>query len=78
MADRITIRVSQDVADALDRFIAEGVLPAKSKQDAFRHIVADWLTTQGYLPSWREQEQEQDAVQPIPRQAAMPPSLNLR
>lgn len=65
MADRITIRVTQDVVEALDRFIAAGVVPVRTKQDAFRHIVDDWLTTKGYLSSRRERQQE--VVQPIPR-----------
>ena len=49
MTDRITIRIEQDVASALERFIADGAVPLRSKQDAFRHIVRHWLAGQGYL-----------------------------
>ena len=50
MTDRITIRVGADLAQALDRFIASGIQPFRSRQDAFRHIVCMWLTREGYLP----------------------------
>ncbi|ODT13983.1 MAG: hypothetical protein ABS35_36225 [Kaistia sp. SCN 65-12] len=50
MTDRITIRVGADLAEALDRFIATGIQPFRSRQDAFRHIVNTWLTREGYLP----------------------------
>jgi len=48
MADRVTIRISQDLSAALDRFIAAGVVPVRSKQEAFRHIVTAWLDSEGY------------------------------
>jgi hypothetical protein len=49
MIDRVTIRVTADVAAALELFIADELLPKQSKQDAYRHIVRDWLTDHGYL-----------------------------
>ncbi len=50
MTDRVTIRISADLAGALDRYIAADVTPFRSRQDAFRHIVGIWLTNQGYMP----------------------------
>lgn len=49
MTDRVTIRVDPDLAKALDRFMAGDALPFRSRQDAFRHIVRTWLTTEGYM-----------------------------
>ena len=49
MIDRVTIRVTADVAAALELFIADELLPTHSKQDAYRHIVRDWLADHGYL-----------------------------
>lgn len=51
MTDRITIRISTDLAEALDRFIAADVAPFRSRQDAFRHIVGIWLINEGYMPN---------------------------
>jgi hypothetical protein len=50
MTDRVTIRISQDLSEALDRFIEAGVAPVRSRQDAFRHIVTAWLDSAGYAP----------------------------
>jgi hypothetical protein len=50
MTDRVTIRISADLAEALDRFMASDVAVVRSRQDAFRHIVGIWLTDQGYMP----------------------------
>jgi hypothetical protein len=47
--NRITIRIESDVDEALKRVISSELTTAKSKQDAFRHIVRDWLTLKGYL-----------------------------
>lgn len=58
MNDRITIRLDPDMVEALQRFLAEGEVDCRSRQDAFRYIVRDWLTEAGYLE------------QPPPRQAA--------
>lgn len=46
---RITVRVDADVYDAFERFIAESGMTNRSKQDAYRHVVRDWLGTHGYL-----------------------------
>ena len=50
MNDRITIRISADVKEALERLHREQVIPMRSRQDAFRHIIEDWLMDRGYLP----------------------------
>ena len=50
MTDRVTIRISQELSDALARFIEAGAVPVRSRQDAFRHIVTTWLASQGYVP----------------------------
>ncbi|HEV2515389.1 MAG TPA: hypothetical protein VGV07_09085 [Devosia sp.] len=50
MTERVTIRISADLAEALDRFIAADVAPFRSRQDAFRHIVGIWLINEGYMP----------------------------
>lgn len=50
MADKVTIRISADLAEALDRFIAADLAPFRSRQDAFRHIVSIWLANEGYMP----------------------------
>lgn len=50
MTDRVTIRISQELAESLDRFIAAGVVPVRSRQEAFRHIVTTWLASEGYAP----------------------------
>jgi metal-responsive CopG/Arc/MetJ family transcriptional regulator len=51
MTDRVTIRISQELSEALDRFIEAEVVPVRSRQDAFRHIVTTWLASEGYAPS---------------------------
>lgn len=49
MDKRLTVRVDSELAAAVDRFIADNVIPATSKQDAVRHIMRDWLSAKGYL-----------------------------
>ena len=49
MNDRVTIRVSAEIIAALDHLIATGRIPARSRQDAFRHIVEEWLATKGHV-----------------------------
>jgi hypothetical protein len=49
MADRVTILVSADLAEALDRFMAADAQQSHSRQDAFRHIVCTRLTREGYM-----------------------------
>lgn len=41
MNERITIRVTADMKEALERFHQEQVTPMRSRQDAFRHIIED-------------------------------------
>ena len=64
MTDKITIRISPDIAAALDRFIADGTVPVRSKQDVFRHMVRQWRADQGYLRP--QGAQEQGLSQPAP------------
>jgi hypothetical protein len=52
--DRITVRVDADVFEAFERFIAQSGVPTRSKQDAYRHVVRDWLGTHGYLKDGAE------------------------
>lgn len=49
MDKRVTVRVDSELAAAVDRFIADHVIPTTSKQDAVRHIMRDWLSAKGYL-----------------------------
>lgn len=49
MADRITIRITPEIGEALDRFRAEQFQSKMSRQEAFRQITNDWLMSQGYL-----------------------------
>lgn len=51
MADRVTIRIDAELTDGLERFMAASALPLRSRQDAFRHIVCRWLTSEGYIPA---------------------------
>lgn len=46
---RITVRVDKDVYEAFERFMAESGMSKGSKQEAYRHVVRDWLGTHGYL-----------------------------
>ncbi|MHA6692899.1 ribbon-helix-helix domain-containing protein [Devosia sp. A449] len=49
MNERITIRMEPDLAEGLERFIRDELIDCRSRQDAFRHIVRDWLGARGYL-----------------------------
>ena len=62
MNDRITIRISADVKEALERLHREQVIPMRSRQDAFRHIIEDWLMDRGYLPKPPGQEDPRAAT----------------
>ena len=50
MNERITIRLTDKISGALERLLQDKVTPMKSRQDAFRYIVEDWLVERGYLP----------------------------
>lgn len=67
MTDRVTIRISADLADALDRFIAADGAPFRSRQDAFRHIVATWLTDEGHMPDANAASPIGASLLPAPR-----------
>lgn len=47
--DRITIRLSPDVAEALNRYLADEGGKVRTRQDAFRYITREWLVHNGYL-----------------------------
>lgn len=49
MSDKITIRISPELADAFDDFIKSHPDPMKSRQEGMRYILRDWLIGQGYL-----------------------------
>jgi hypothetical protein len=50
MNERITIRLTDEVNEALEQLRQDKQLPMQSRQDAFRYIVEAWLTERGYLP----------------------------
>ncbi len=56
MEERITIRVTADMKEALERFHRHQTTPLRSRQDGFRHIIVDWLARQCYLPISTEQQ----------------------
>nr|WP_295466822.1 hypothetical protein [Mesorhizobium sp.] len=76
MDKRLTVRVDSELAAAVDRFIADDVIPTTSKQDAVRHIMHDWLSAKGYLgdaqrideihPSQSPNTQEEPCPQTVP------------
>lgn len=49
MNERITIRVTAEMRKALERFHQDQVVPLRSRQDAFRFIIEDWLIGHHYL-----------------------------
>lgn len=49
MQDRISIRIDNEVAEALDKFVSGQTVAFKSRQDAYRLIVQDWLIARRYL-----------------------------
>jgi hypothetical protein len=67
LTDRVTIRISADLAEALDRFIAAKDAPFRSRQDAFRHIVGIWLINQGYMPDSDAAAPPEAALLAVPR-----------
>lgn len=47
---RVTVRIDAPLAEALGAFMASGVAPMVSRQDAVRFIMRDWLSARGYAP----------------------------
>ncbi|KFL29770.1 hypothetical protein JP75_19450 [Devosia riboflavina] len=45
---RVTVRIDAPLAEALGAFMASGVAPMVSRQDAVRFIMRDWLSSRGY------------------------------
>jgi hypothetical protein len=48
---RVTVRIDAPLAEALGAFMASGVAPTVSRQDAVRFIMRDWLAARGYASS---------------------------
>jgi hypothetical protein len=68
MSERITIRVTADMKAALERFHQEQMTPMRSRQDAFRHIIEDWLIEHGYhQPRSLDQEGVRPTLELVPR-----------
>ena len=51
MQDKITIRVPTELAQGFDAFIKANPQANKTRQEAMRFILRDWLLAQGYLGS---------------------------
>lgn len=49
MRDKITFRITPDLAEAFERFMDETEDRPCTAQEAFRLILRDWLTGRGYL-----------------------------
>ena len=49
MKERITVRVADDIKQALERFHQQQLIPLGTRQDVYRYIVEDWLRAHGYL-----------------------------
>lgn len=47
--DRITIPLTRDIVEALKRFADDEGDKVRTRQDAFRYIVREWLVANGYL-----------------------------
>lgn len=47
--DRITIPLTPDIVEALNRFTSDEASKGRTRQDAFRYIVREWLVRNGYL-----------------------------
>ena len=69
---RVTVRVDKELAEALDCFIADHVIPTTSKQDALRHILRDWLTARGYFGGMRLIDGIQPDPSPTPAKKLFP------
>lgn len=49
MEDKITVRMSPELANAFEEFMKSDPDRARTRQDGMRHILRDWLIGQGYL-----------------------------
>ena len=56
MQDKITIRVPTELAQGFDAFIKANPQANKTRQEAMRFILRDWLFANGYLESPCEDE----------------------
>lgn len=60
MDDKITVRVTSDIAEAFESFMKTCPDPLKSRQDGLRFILRDWLTGRGYLEYSSKSENKHD------------------
>ena len=51
MQDKITIRVPTELAQGFDAFIKANPQTNRTRQEAMRFILRDWLLAKGYLGS---------------------------
>ena len=49
MKDKITVRITPELAEAFNAFIEKSPEPIRSRQDGLRYILQDWLSDRGYL-----------------------------
>lgn len=49
MKDKITVRVTPELAEAFNAFIERSSEPIRTRQDGLRHILREWLSDRGYL-----------------------------
>ena len=74
MNERITIRVTAEMKAALEQFHQDQVVPVRSRQDAFRYIIEDWLIGHDYLqPQPSRQEGRQLSIRQDPPSFVNPP-----
>lgn len=59
MDDKITVRISSELKRAIDRFRNEGEGSFRSTQDAYRHIMASWLSDKGYFVPRQDEQKTQ-------------------
>jgi len=48
------VRLSDDLSEGIDRYIADQPQPPPTKSDALREIIRDWLIGHGYLDSSKD------------------------
>lgn len=54
MNDKITARIPAELNAAFEEFLASAPECIRTRQDAIRHILADWLTTKGFIGAQAE------------------------
>jgi hypothetical protein len=79
MNERITIRVTAEMKEALECFHQDQVVAVRSRQDVFRRIIEDWLIGHGYLQAQSNMQEgtRLRAARP-PRPSVVAPPLGPR